>query len=165
MVILKDEDPENTMTELKEIITLLDLELSVEKSKITTAAEGFDFPEIHFVRKWNSFSNKHVSYSYPSVNAINRFREEVKQVFQKRTAHHIAMEYVIKRLNDLIRGWYNYYSHTNTSQIFKRLQKYIRWKAAKYYCQIHKVRRVSSRDDVFPAVRKFRIYSLESGIR
>ena len=165
MVILTDKDPENAMVVLKRIISLLGLELNTDKSRITTAENGFDFLGYHFVRKWNSLRNKHITYNYPSVKAINNLREGIKQTLQKRTAHHIPMEYVIKRLNDLIRGWYNYYSHTNASQIFRRLQKYIRWKAAKYYCQIHKVRRVSSRDDIFPAVQKLRIYSLESGIR
>lgn len=47
MVILTDRDPENAMTMLKRIISFLDLELNMEKSKITTAAEGFDFLGIH----------------------------------------------------------------------------------------------------------------------
>ena len=164
LVILTDRDPENAMTMLKRIISLLGLQLSKEKSKMTTASEGFDFLGIHFVRKWSSFRNKNVSDNYPSVKAIKRFRKGVKQVLQKRTAHQIPMVYVIRRLNDLIRGWYNYYNHTNASQIFRHLNKYIQWKAAKHYCQIHKIRRVSSRDDIFPTVQKLGIYSLESGI-
>ena len=165
MVILTDRDPENAMTMLKRNISLLGLQLSTEKSKITTAAEGFDLLGSHFVRKWSSIRNKNVSYNYHSVAAINRFRKGVKQVFQKRTAHLIPMVSVIRRLSDLIRGWHNYYNHTNASQIFRRINKYIQWKAAKHYCQIHKARRVSSRDDIFPTVQKLGIYSLESGIR
>ena len=165
MVILTDRDPENAMTMLKRIISFLDLELNMEKSKITTAAEGFDFLGIHFMRKWSSTRNKTVTYNYPSVKAMDRFRKGVKQVLQKRTAHQIPMVYVIRRLNDLIRGWYNYYNHTNASQIFKRLNRYIQWKVAKRYCQIHKIRRVSSRGDMFPTIQKLGIYSLESGIR
>lgn len=165
MVILTDRDPENAMAMLKRIISLLDLQLSTEKSKITTAAEGFDFLGIHFVRKWSPIRNKTVTYNFPSVKAVDRFRKEVKQVLQRRIAHQIPMVYVIRRLNDLIRGWYRYYNHTNASQIFRRLNKYIQWKVAKHYCQIHRIRRVSSRDDIFPTVRKLGIYSLESGIR
>ena len=165
MVILTDRDLEKAMTMLKRNISLLGLQLSTEKSKITKAAECFDFLGIHFVRKWSPIRNKKVSYNYPSVKAINKFRKGVKQVFQKRTAHQIPMMYVISRLDDLIRGWHNYYNHTNASQIFRRLNKYIQWKAVKHYCQIHKIRRVSSRDDIFPTVQKLGIYSLESGIR
>ena len=153
------------MTMLKRIISLLGLQLGTEKSKITTAAEGFDFLRIHFVRKWSSIRNRNVSYNYPSVKAIKRFRKGVKHVLQRRTGNQIPMVYVISRLNDLIMGWYNYYNHTNASQIFRCLIKYIQWKAAKHYCQIHKIRRVSSREDIFPTVQKLGTYSLESGIR
>ena len=79
LVILTDRDPENAMTMLKRIISLLGLQLSKEKSKMTTASEGFDFLGIHFVRKWSSFRNKNVSYNYPSVKAIKRFRKGVNR--------------------------------------------------------------------------------------
>ena len=75
------------------------------------------------------------------------------------------MVYVIRRLNDLVRGWYNYYNHTNGSQIFKRLNRYIQWKVAKLCCQIHKIQRVSSIGDMFPTIQKLGIYSLEAGMR
>ena len=105
MVILTDREPENEMTMLKRIISLLNLQLNMntDKSKITTAAEGFDFLGIHFVRKWSPVRNKTVTYNYPSVKAIDRFRKGVKQVLQKRTAHHIPMVYATRRLNNLIR--------------------------------------------------------------
>ncbi|EQD61938.1 RNA-directed DNA polymerase (Reverse transcriptase), partial [mine drainage metagenome] len=42
-VILTDRDPKYAMDVLKRIISLLDLELNTEKTRITTAYEGFDF--------------------------------------------------------------------------------------------------------------------------
>ena len=58
MVILTDRDPEYAMDVLKRIISLLDLELNTEKTRITTAYEGFDFLGFHFLRKRNEYRKK-----------------------------------------------------------------------------------------------------------
>ncbi len=46
-VIITDRDPKYAMDVLKRIISLLDLELNTEKTRITTAYEGFDFLGFH----------------------------------------------------------------------------------------------------------------------
>jgi len=74
------------------------------------------------------------------------------------------MDVVVRQLNSLIVGWYNYYSHTNASGIFKRLQKFINWKVTKYYCYIHKIRGSSSGKDRYLRTGKLGIASLERKI-
>jgi|YelNatPaOPRAMG01_1025707.scaffolds.fasta_scaffold66072_2 RNA-directed DNA polymerase len=164
MIILTDREPESAMDVLKSIIYILDLELNAEKSRITTAQEGFDFLGFHFVRKWSSFRKKEVTYIYPSRRSTDRFREKVAAIIPKRLAHIKPMDVVVRQLNSLIVGWYNYYSHTNASGIFKRLQKFINWKVTKYYCYIHKIRGSSSGKDRYLRTGKLGIASLERKI-
>lgn len=164
MLILTDREPESAMDILKRIISILDLELNAEKSRITTAQEGFDFLGFHFVRKWSSFRKKRVTYIYPSKRSVNRFREKVAAIIPRRLAHLKPMDVAVRQLNSLIRGWHNYYSHTNASGIFKRLQKFIDWKVIKYYCYIHKIRGSSSGKDRYRRISKLRIASMEGKI-
>lgn len=164
VIILTDRDPGYAMNVLKSIISTLDLELNAEKSGITTAQEGFDFLGFHFVRKWSDFRRKDVTYLYPSRESIEGFREKVATTLPKRLAHFKPMNVAAKQLNLLITGWYNYYSHTNASGIFKRLQKFIEWKVTKYYCYVHKIRRVSDRKNKYLRIGKLGIASLEGKI-
>ena len=108
------------MVVLKRIISLLGLELNTDKSRITTAENGFDFLGYHFVRKWNSLRNKQITYNYPSVKAINNLREGIKQKLQKRTAHHIPLEYVIKGDSMILSGDGTFTSGTQTPHRYSR---------------------------------------------
>ncbi len=163
-VILTDKDPKYAMDVLKRIMSLLDLELNTEKTKITTAYEGFDFLGFHFKRRWNDFRKKEVTYVCPSDKAIKKFREKIKDTVPKQLSHQKPMTAAVKQINAIIRGWYNYYKHTNAAHIFDKLQRFVLWKMAKYYCFIHKQRRVSSRKGVYDKIRDYGLISLSGKI-
>ncbi len=164
-VILTDRNPEHAMDILKRIISLLDLELNMEKTRITTAQEGFDFLGVHFVRKWSRHKNKEATYVYPSEKAVENFRENIKATIPKNYAFRKPVAMAVKQVNAIIRGWYKYYKHTNARSIFARLERYIDWKLAKYYCFIHKIPRVSSRKDIYYKVRDYGIETMNCGIK
>jgi len=53
IVILSDfAESKLIMNVLEHLLGELGLELSVEKSRVTTAAEGFDFLSFHFIRRY-----------------------------------------------------------------------------------------------------------------
>ncbi len=91
MVILTDRDPEYAMDVLKRIISLLDLELNTEKTRITTAYEGFDFLGFHFLRKRNEYRKKDATYVSPSDRSVKRFREKIKNTIPKQVSHRKPM--------------------------------------------------------------------------
>ncbi len=74
------------------------------------------------------------------------------------------MDAAVKQINALIRGWYGYYKHTNAKSIFAKLQKYVEWKMAKYYCFIHKIPTVSSRSGINYKVRDYGLINLSGKI-
>ncbi|MHB8371132.1 MAG: group II intron reverse transcriptase/maturase [Thermoplasmataceae archaeon] len=164
-VILTDRDPQYAMDVLKRIISLLDLELNTEKTKITTAYEGFDFLGFHFIRKWSDYRKKEVTYVSPSDKAVRKFRENIKNTVPKQSSHRKTMTVAIQQVNAIIRGWYNYYKHTNAAHIFNKLQRFIEWKVAKYYCFIHKIPRVSSREGIYDKISDYGLISISGKIQ
>ena len=164
-VILTDKDPKYAMDVLKRIMSLLDLELNTEKTKITTAYEGFDFLGFDFKRRWNDFRKKEVTYVCPSDRAIKKFREKIKDTVPKQLSHQKPMTAAVKQINAIIRVWYNYYKHTNAAHTFDKLQKFVQWKVAKYYCFIHKLSRVSSQKGVYDRIRDYGLISLSGKIQ
>ncbi|EQB65333.1 MAG: hypothetical protein AMDU2_EPLC00011G0019 [Thermoplasmatales archaeon E-plasma] len=163
-VILTDRDPKYAMDVLRRIISLLDLELNIEKTRITTAYEGFDFLGFHFMRKWSDYRKKEVTNVYPSDKAVRKFREKIKDTIPKQSSHIKSMTVAIQQVNAIIRGWYNYYKHTNAAHTFDKLQKFVEWKVAKYYSFIHKIPRVSSREGIYDKIRDYGLTSLSGKI-
>ncbi len=162
--VLTSGKPEKAMATLDRIIELLGLELNEDKSRITTAKEGFDFLGFHFTRTRDARRKKDITYARPSARSVDRFRNKVKEIVPRRYAFIKPINEAVKQLGHLIRGWYNYYRHTNAARIFRRLQAFVQWKLAKYYCWIHKIRRVSYLPGIYNRIRDYGLASLQGGI-
>ena len=111
------------------IITFLqerDLELSDDKTLITSINEGFDFLGWNF-RKYNG-----KLLIKPSQKSIKRFTETISQTITEGMAW--SQEILIAKLNPIIRGWANYHNSVVSSDIFQTLDHRIwelLWKWAK----------------------------------
>jgi len=47
---------------------------------------------------------------------------------------------ILKRIDDTVRGWVNYFQHTNASQAFRRLQRFINLRVRRYLSPRHRER-------------------------
>ena len=105
------------------------LRLSEEKTLITTVHEGFDFLGFN-VRKYGR-----KLLIKPSKSSIKSFldgiREEIKRSVGVRTIG------LIRRLNQKIRGWVNYYRHVVAKQAFGFVDHVIFWAVWKWSRRRH----------------------------
>ena len=88
IVILTDcAEVESVWGILVNLLGELGLELSVEKSRVTTAEAGFDFLCFHFFRKYRAKKGKVVTVFFPSRNAVERFKDKVRTLASKSAVH------------------------------------------------------------------------------
>lgn len=160
IVILTDRDPEYAMHMAERILSILSLELNPEKSRITTGKEGFDFLGFHFVREPSKLTGKESTYVYPGAKSVRKFRENIRSIVPRNVAFRKPMSTAVRQVNAVITGWRNYYSHTNATATFAKLQKFVEWKLAKYYCFIHKIDRVSRKAGIREKVREHGLVTL-----
>jgi RNA-directed DNA polymerase len=108
---------EETIREIKDIIATFlkerGLELSDDKTLITSINEGFDFLGWNF-RKYNG-----KLLIKPSKKSIKRFTETISQTITEGRAW--SQEVLIAKLNPIIRGWSNYHNSVVSSDIFQTL--------------------------------------------
>ena len=164
IVILTDRNPEYAMDMVERILSLLDLEISPEKSGITTAKDGFDFLGFHFVRESSRMTGRDATYMYPSAKSIENFRGKIRAIVPRNHAFRKPMSKAVKQINAVIRGWSNYYKHTNAAATFAKLQKFVEWKLAKYYCSIHKIDRVSRKAGIYDTIHDYGLITLRRRI-
>lgn len=89
------------------------LTLSEEKTLITHISDGFDFLGFN-VRKYNG-----TLLIKPSRKSQKRFTDKLHvAVLTKGKA--LSQQQLIERLNPIIRGWGNYYSHVVSKEVFCR---------------------------------------------
>ena len=108
----------------------MDLVVHPEKTRITKLTEGFDFLGFQFVKRRSPTSGKYTIYLFPSKTSQRHLRRRIKY-FTKRRAP-ISPDEFVSRVNRTVRGWANYYRHTNASQAFRSLQRFINTRFRRY---------------------------------
>src|SRR5215470_5566982 len=93
------------------------LTVNRDKTRITTLTEGFDFIGFEFVKRRSPNSGKQCIYTHPSKASQRNIRRQIKS-FTKRRAPIQPAEFV-QQVNQTVRGWVNYYRHTNASDAFR----------------------------------------------
>ena len=106
------------------------LTLNREKTRITKLSEGFDFVGFQFVRRRHPKTKRTRVYIFPSQSSQRSIRRQIK-TFTKRQAPILPGEFV-QQINEVVRGWVNYYRHTNASHAFRRLQRFINIRFRRY---------------------------------
>ena len=115
---------ERVRDRLAEILDELGLSLSTEKTRVTTAAEGFVFLGYRFQRRYSNKHGREVTYFFPPPEACKRARQRVRNVLDVGQAQGLSLAQMIEQINYGLRGWVNYYSHTHASAAFDKLQAY-----------------------------------------
>ena len=113
----------------------LNLELSTEKTRITTAKEGFDFLGFHFFRKYVYSYNKEHTYVRPTKQSLKSVKTRIDTIAQRAVNGDISE--TVKSLNLLIRGWSNYYRDINAYKTLSKVQSYASNRLRKYLRRRH----------------------------
>ena len=119
IITAKTEEIAHELKELvSEFLATRGLELSEEKTVIAHINEGFDFLGWTF-RKFNG-----KLITKPSKSSIKSIIDKCKTIILKENKAS-TQEDLIKRLNQIIRGWTNYHRHTVASYVFSHINNTI----------------------------------------
>lgn len=91
------------------------LTLHPEKTRLVDVTQpgGFDFLGYHFER----------GYRWPRRKAMDRLKERVRALTPRTSG--VSMDCSVARLNEVLRGWYGYFKHSQRS-VFPAVDGYIR---------------------------------------
>jgi RNA-directed DNA polymerase len=108
---------EHVLPAVRQFLAERGLELSEEKTKITYIRHGFTFLGQTFRKHGNTL---HITPSEEGILALIR---KVGTLIRKYTS--APMVILIKKLNEILRGWANYHRHVVSSEAFKRVDNYV----------------------------------------
>jgi group II intron reverse transcriptase/maturase len=123
-------DATQALDAFEAIARRMGLEVNHEKTRITKLTEGFDFIGYQFVKRRSPNTGKWTIYIFPSKNSQRNIRRRIKY-FTKRRSPAPPDEFV-RQINQAVRGWVNYYTHTNASDAFRALQRFINTRFRRY---------------------------------
>jgi RNA-directed DNA polymerase len=116
----------------------MDLTLNRDKTRETRLTEGFDFLGVQYVKRKSPTSGKPAIYLFPAKSAQQAIRNKLKYLTSRRAP--ISPQEFVAKVNPVITGWVNYFRHTNASQAFRGLQRFVNIRFRRYLTQRSKGR-------------------------
>jgi len=133
----------NTERILKGIKTVLgDLQLSLneEKTKVVNAREeSFNFLGFTIKVKENPGTGKKFPLIVPSKKAMRHIKAEIKKLTCRRNSA-LPKEIVVSKVNEIVRGWVNYFYYGNCSNDLLKLKGYLDERIRTYLRRKHQVK-------------------------
>jgi len=120
------------------IATRMDLTLNRDKTRVTRVTEGFDFLGFTFVKRKSPSSGKNTIYIFPAKSVQQTIRNRLKYLTSRRAP--ITPKAFVAMVNPIVTGWANYFRHTNASQAFRGLQRFVNIRFRRYLTQRSKGR-------------------------
>jgi len=131
VLILTRYGTEKVFGRFQRLTASLKLRLNQKKTRIVDAEkESFDFLGYSFKRAPNRGKTKMATYFWPSQKAERSVKEKIRKITNP--ARPIKIEWIIKELNPVLRGWINYFKIANSSKKFGKIRLYAAKKVRKF---------------------------------
>ena len=110
-----EEEAKAALTRVQTWVEENGLTLHSEKTRIVDMSQsgGFDFLGHHFER----------GYRWPRRKAMDRLKDKVRELTPRTSGE--SLEATIKRLNQMLRGWFGYFQHGHRN-VFPQVDGYVR---------------------------------------
>ena len=118
----KPEEAVAALGEIEQWMKDCGLELHPDKTRLVdmnVRGTGFDFLGYHFARTERYGNLKH----WPSTKSMKNIRGKIKPHVKRNNGH--SLETIIKKINPILRGWYEYYRHSPDS-VLKAMDGWVR---------------------------------------
>lgn len=128
--------------ETAEVLTVMGLRLSPEKTLITHIDDGLDFLGWRIQRHRKRGTNKWYVYTYPARKAVKAVTAKVKAICRQDV--NLPLEVLMHRLNAALRGWCAYFRPGVSAVAFHYLSQYT-WQRVMGWIR-RKHRRITSKE-------------------
>jgi RNA-directed DNA polymerase len=116
---------ERVLKGIRTVLGHLGLSLNEEKTRVVDARkESFNFLGFTIQVKKNIKTGKRFPLIRPSKEALAEIKAEIKALTCRKTLH-LPKEVVIKKLNEVVRGWVGYFYYGNCSRDLSTIKRFL----------------------------------------
>ena len=150
LVILCRGPVEAPMRILRQVLGRLDLRLNESKTHVVDAREdAFDFLGFRIAHRQSRRSGRLYPHVEPSKRSIQRVRDRVKQLTDRRRTV-IPLTDVVDDVNRTLRGWSGYFHYRNCSRAFSGVKMHAEQRMRTHLRRRHKLQSRAQAYQRFP---------------
>jgi Group II intron, maturase-specific domain len=130
--------PQPALAACEAIATRMELTLNRDKTRVTRLTDGCDFLGFQCVKRKSPRSGKNTISLFPAQSAQQKMRNRLKYLTSSRAP--IRPQAFVDMVNPIVLGWVHDCRHTNASQAFRGLQRFVNIRLRRYLPQRRKGR-------------------------
>ncbi|MGH3327220.1 MAG: group II intron reverse transcriptase/maturase [Streptomycetales bacterium] len=122
--------------EIAKVLAPLGLRLSPAKTQVVHLSEGFDFLGFHIQWRRKRGTDKWFVYTFIADRPVRAVKRKIRAL-TRRTSQ-IDLRTTLIRINQITRGWVNYFRHAVAKHTFAHLKQYIWWRIVRWQRAQHR---------------------------
>jgi len=124
--------------DVAEVLQPLGLRLSESKTQVVHMSDGFDFLGFHIRWKRKRGTNKWHVYTFIADRPVRSLKARIRALTHRKSQQNPRA--VLIRLNQIMRGWANYFKHAACKRTLSRLSHFVWWRVIRWLCRLHRWR-------------------------
>jgi RNA-directed DNA polymerase len=124
--------------EIAGVIASLGLRLSQSKTRVVHMSEGFDFLGFHIQWQRKRGTNQWYVYTFIADRPIRALKRKVRALTHRLS--HTDPRDVLIRLNQIQRGWANYFRHAVCKHTLNQLRHFVTWRVLRWWMKLYRWR-------------------------
>lgn len=121
-----ENDTQAVREDVARVLAPLGLRLSEAKTQIVHLSDGFDFLGFHIQWRRKRGTDQWHVYTFIADRPIRSLKMKVRALTHRQSQQHL--EFVLIRLNQVMRGWANYFKHAVAKDRFDALDNFVWWR-------------------------------------
>ena len=114
------------------------LRLSPAKTQIVHMSDGFDFLGFHIQWRKKRGTSKWYVYTFIGDRPFRSVKAKIRALTPRTSQHDLRAALI--RINQITRGWANYFKHAVAKRTFNHLQQYTWWRIVHWLRARHRWR-------------------------
>jgi RNA-directed DNA polymerase len=124
--------------EVADVLAPMGLRLSAAKTRIMSISDGFDFLGFHLRWKRKRGTNTWHVYTFIADRPIRSLKAKIRALTNRNSQHRPGT--VLIRLNQIMRGWANYFRHAACKRTLDHLAHFVWWRVIRWLRALHRWR-------------------------
>jgi hypothetical protein len=131
------DDVETLREAVAQVLAPLGLKLSPAKTTVVHMSDGFDFLGFRIQWKRRRGSDKWYVYTFIADRPFRAVKAKIRALTHR--VSQANMGTVITRINQILRGWTNYFRHAVCKHTFSRLRHFVNWRLIRWLRKRHRL--------------------------
>jgi RNA-directed DNA polymerase len=131
-------DVETLREDVARVLAPIGLRLSPAKTRVVHMSDGFDFLGFRIQWKRKRGTNKWYVYTFIADRPFRAVKAKIRALTHR--VSQANMGTVIGRINQILRGWTNYFRHAVCKHTLNRLRHFVEWRLIRWLRKRHRWR-------------------------